>query len=367
MLPVASPELELVLAQVICRSPGALSRLRAVDPQLVYEAAETQGVTSLLHQALCTVPDASPTLMTALQHRMLSLAVVDVISEQALTEILETLHRSGIGVLLMKGAHLAYCHYPGPHLRPRLDSDLLVDPAAKDRAIEVLLNNGYEVKAEQQDGDLLMHQRVFVRRLGTTPTVVDLHWRALNPRVFANSFQYQDLAQSSVAVPALGPFARGLSPVHALALACVHRLAHHAGEDLLIWLYDIHLLASSIEPSQWEQFVSTADRYGLGAFCRDSLQVAIRTFGTPVPAGLLDDRRLNAAPHDGRSAYLKPQSRFAAIVGDVRAVAGWRNRLRLLHQYVFPSPAYMRAVYANGRRLPLPLLYLIRAVRGLMK
>jgi hypothetical protein len=82
---------------------------------------------------------------------------------------------------------------------------------------------------------------------------------------------------------------------------------------------------------------------------------------------VLEDRRLNVTLRDGRTVYLKPQSRFAAIVADLRAMAGWRDRLRLLHQYAFPSSAYMRTVYAKGRRLPLPVLYLIRAVRGITK
>lgn len=29
----------------------------------------------------------------------------------------------------------------------------------------------------------------------------------------------------------------------ALQIACLHRGAHHRNSDLLIWLYDIHLLA----------------------------------------------------------------------------------------------------------------------------
>ena len=43
----------------------------------------------------------------------------------------------------MKGAQLAYSHYPQPWLRPRLDTDLLVSPATATAPIDVLRALGY--------------------------------------------------------------------------------------------------------------------------------------------------------------------------------------------------------------------------------
>ena len=52
---------------------------------------------------------------------------------------------------------------------------------------------------------------------------------------------------------------RGLSPVHALLVACIHRVAHHRGTERLIWLLDIHLLASRLEEREWTALVSRKD------------------------------------------------------------------------------------------------------------
>jgi hypothetical protein len=43
------------------------------------------------------------------------------------------LHRAGVTTLVLKGAALAYTHYPAAYLRPRGDTDLLVKPT--DRAM----------------------------------------------------------------------------------------------------------------------------------------------------------------------------------------------------------------------------------------
>lgn len=80
--------------------------------------------------------------------------------------------------------------------------------------------------------------------------VFDLHWKIANPQLFADLLSYDDLHTEAVAVPALGEHARAVDGIPALVLACVHRMAHHNDSIDLLWLYDIHLLATGMDERQ---------------------------------------------------------------------------------------------------------------------
>ncbi len=64
------------------------------------------------------------------------------------------------------------------------------------------------------------------------------------------------------------PAPRDLPPPHALLMACVHRVAHHFDPPTLIWLYDIHLLASSMSEDDATRFVALAVDGGLDGHLR---------------------------------------------------------------------------------------------------
>jgi hypothetical protein len=212
-----------------------------------------------------------------------------------------------------------------------------------------------------------MYQRCFVRRRQQRSDTVDLHWRALNPHVFADVLGYRELEEHAASIPALGRGARGLSHAHALVLACVHRVAHHAMSPRLIWIHDIHLLATHMRAADWQLFLATADREGVGPLCRNGLEEAVATFGTTLPRGLLADHRLPANGDDPRAAYLNERRHAAIVFADFKAIGNWSARARLASQYLFPGARYMRTVYAPGTRLPLAALYAIRLWRGLRR
>jgi len=298
-------------------------------------------------------------------------AAVDLVREAELRLVLETLSAASVAPLLMKGAQLAYTHYARPDLRPRLDTDLLIAEDDRMRAVEVLEAHGYE-PAPQVTGELVISQTCLVkRREGAILHAVDVHWRLANPRVFAEALTYGELAQSAVPVPRLSPVARGLSDVHALLLACVHRVAHHFDAVHLIWLQDIHLLASTLSATQWREFAGLAADRGLASVTRRSLTRAQQLLGTRVPAevdGILRARADRADEPTSAYVELTPRSRneMQVFLSDFHALP-WRLRVRLIRQHVFPPAQYMRGVYAPESRVPLYLLYARRAFRGARK
>jgi hypothetical protein len=236
----------------------------------------------------------------------------------------------------------------------------------------VLLGLGYE-HTGHMDAALVMGQACFVKRRNEIVIhMVDVHWRLANPRVFAGVLSYEELSASARPVARLGAQARGLSDAHALLLACVHRVAHHFDSDRLIWLYDIRLLANALDASSWTEFVRLAIDRGVASICLRGLEKTMEWFEIAVPSAVLSDLEDRARQHDEVSAsYLRPGSRARQEVHvfatDLRALSTWADRWRLVREHVFPSPTYMRDVYAPSSRAPLSILYARRALRGARK
>jgi hypothetical protein len=269
----------------------------------------------------------------------------------------------------MKGEALAYTHYKRPDLRPRLDTDLLVASEARGAAERVLLQFGYE-RVGQSSGSLLTYQAAFRKRLaGTTSHVVDLHWRIANPHRFADVLSYEEALDRAVLVPSLAPSARALAPADALLLACVHRVAHHFNDDRLIWLYDIHLLATKFDESAWSTFLAIASARGVSTVAQQSLVQAANRFHTRLPPALrsLGPIAGNAKEIATATFLTHDRRQVTTFLDDLRALSRWSDRGRLVHQHLFPPRAYMRDVYAPASGAPLGVLYVRRALRGARK
>jgi hypothetical protein len=166
-----------------------------------------------------------------------------------------------------------------------------------------------------------------------------------------------------------------LGPVHALLIACMHRVAHvtaswgvdetrHYG-DRLIWLYDIHLLASGMSLQELTEFVRLAVERRIKTICSDGLSHSQRCFGTPLPVEVL--AALSAAgPPEPSARYLDP-GRLRFLMRDIRSLTNVYDRLRLVKEHLFPPAEYMLKKYSVSRRAWLSVLYLRRAVQGIWR
>lgn len=329
------------------------------------EAAEQHGVAALLASAPA-VPQWPASLQLALRSARRGQALIEAVRRRALLRLLEAFRQADVRCLLIKGAHIAYTHYAQPWLRPRFDTDLLVAPADRERAGAALQTVGY-VPSNHVSGTVVAHQRQYQRRdqFGLTDTI-DLHWKITNPHLFADVLTFDELTAAAQAIPRLGELARAPSNVHALLLACVHRVAHHQNSDLLIWLYDIHMLAGAMTPDERAGFLELAHAKRLRAICASGLDRAASRFGTPHPAGWLDRLQTGEGEVEPTAAFLHGDvRRIDILVSDLRMVGGWTRKMRLLREHLFPPAAYVRARY--GPHTPLVFAYLDRVVTGVGK
>lgn len=287
-----------------------------------------------------------------------------------IARVLAALDADGVRPLVLKGGALAHSHYPEPALRPRSDTDLLVPPEQRAQAGRTLERLGYAC-APGASGEMVFSQSLWSRKDdGGIVHFIDLHWRLNNAHVLARALAYPELAARSVVLPALGPAARALAPVDALLVACLHRAGHafetvpvagatRRASDRLLWLFDIHLLAARMPEAQFDAFAALASARRVRTVCRDALERARACFGTVVsPAAW---QALCADGPAEPSADLLRAGSARRLAGELRAIDGWRDRLRWLGEMAFPDAGYMRWKYRDAGLSWLPLLYLRRA------
>jgi hypothetical protein len=354
---------------------AAILRRPALSPPIldldVCEPLHEQGVGPLVYRALCerqrldTQPAGVRDLLTRLYREE---AILEPFRREEVARVLEALAAAGVKALVFKGTALAYTCYPDPALRPRLDTDLLIRREDVDRASRVFERLGC-TRTLRPAGELVTHQFTYVSAQHGLEIAFDVHWKLADPQAFADLFSFEELEREARPVPALARAAMTLGDEHALLVACMHRVAHHYDHDILIFLYDIDLLARRLDRSAWDRVSAMATAKRIRQVTLRGLDLASTLLGTPVPsevrAALGGTGSPAGSPGDEpSSAYLASGLRRVDILrSDLRRL-GWRGRLKLLREHLLPAPTYVLRSYGRTRRETLPFLYLIRIVRG---
>lgn len=334
------------------------------------EAAHEQGMLPLVATHLEETDAAASwpsTLRAALARDLRRAIVVEEVQRAALVGVLDALAAERVGALLFKGTPLAYTHYPQPWLRPRMDTDLLVDERDVATVQRLLEARGY-TRSPLVDGSLVMRQGEYVRADPSGVShAIDVHWRLGNPRILADLLSFDEMWARAGRVASLGEAARTPCAEHALVVASVHRVAHHGSRPRLIWLYDLHLLAGTMVAEELAKSAQRALRARVARILAHELAAARAAFGTrlAIDPGDLDAIFAGADPNEPSVRYLHPtQRRARRLLIDLRLMSSWRDRARLIGQHLFPSPAYMRVTYGRSGRAILPVLYAHRILTG---
>ena len=288
-------------------------------------------------------------------------ALLDEFAVRELQAALAALEAGGIEPIVFKGAALAHTHYPESWLRPRLDADLLIAPGQRWRASEILIALGYQ-RPPMISGELVSYQMMFVREHSIgVEQVLDVHWKISDRQAVADALTYDELRARSARITVRGSGMRVPSPIDALLIACIHRAAHHQDADDLIWVHDIHLIASRLTAEEWTRFVDLATDRQLSQVCARGLQLAADRFHTQIPDALRD--RLSGK-REASAIFLRRDLRGVdRLAADLRA-AGPRRAPRLLKEHLFPPVSYMRQKYGVRHAALMPAVYAYRIIAG---
>lgn len=302
----------------------------------------------------------------ALRGRAMRAAALEPLLLDGVRLALTALHDRGVKPLILKGGALAYTIYPEPELRPRMDTDLLVAEDDFAAVRDAFLAAGFDETTTSGD-TLGVRQRMFHRfDPSGFLSSFDVHLDITNNATTASALRYDELLARATPLPAISEFALGLSTIDALLYACIHRVVHHHATDRLIWLYDVRLLRDRLSEDEVRELWQRAAERRVVAICRDTLAAAQQWFG-----GAGDDAEtyLNRIDHDEPSrAFLdRDRTRAAQLAGDLAALPGFRARLTRMRQLAFPPRSYMADAFGEHGRAMLPLLYLWRGVRGVLR
>ncbi len=361
-----------VVAAVLRGDMSSLALLQSDAGSTAFlEMAARHDVEPLVRRALkechgwSLVPVA---VQVALDARARREAVFEGLRCRETKRVLASLREAGVTALILKGGALAHTHYPAAYLRPRGDTDLLVGLDDRAKARDALGTLGYR-RERSLLRDSVHTQWMFRRYEGHAPHTIDLHWAVSNRPLFARVLSFEELRRDARPVAPLEAGALAPAPLHALILACVHRVAHHDDAPNLIWLYDIKLLAEGLSPQEWDAFWQLAVEKRIVALCREGLALTARQFGfaeetarASVPPGAADSADEPSAAYLGGAG-----ARWRSLLLDVRGAAGAGAKLRLLAGLAFPHPAYMRSAYGATGPATLTAAYLRRAAGGLWR
>ncbi len=311
------------------------------DWRALLEIAVQNGVVTLCHHQMTdiTIKEQCPDWFCAdLKKYTHQLAVSELIQSHELEQVLTEFAQAEIFPILMKGAPLSYTLYPKPYLRERCDTDMLFsDRKQANAARDLLLKRGYQ-QPNAVSGDFVSHQFACYRTTGTGIVhSLDMHWHLNNDHFFASAFSFDEFVQQTIPIPGLGENARTLEPVHALLLACMHRVGHlkDGTGERLVWLYDIHLLAGQFSEKQWKVFEElTLDRK-LESVCLDSMEASRKAFKTRIPENILHVLRAGS----NKSSYAPPKSQtnLAGPVIDLGLTSRMAGNHSTMHSAVLPS------------------------------
>jgi hypothetical protein len=331
------------------------------------------GVSGLLDEKLKHLETWPNDLRDAIHGRALKDTARELFHQQVLIRLHAELVDIGVRPLILKGTALAYALYPDQRLRTRSDTDILILETDRSKAHRVLRRLGFE-PVKGVSGEFISYEKNYTFRAAAMGELnVDLHWRISNSELLSRLFSYEELLDHAIYVPKLCPHALGLGPVHAMLIACMHRVTHkqnpyyvngiaYYGADRLIWLYDIHLLAMSFSSDQWRELLTFAKDKGLCATCLDGLQAAKVRFHTGCPDFVC-------------SGLAKPgvKERPTTYLNATKLRQEWMNfcaleastkQLKFLRELFFPPVDYMRMKYPEPRWGWMPILYARRAIDG---
>src|SRR5438552_4169732 len=199
------------------------------------DAAQEHDVGPLVYHALRPGPnwDRQPApVRDRLTQLVSEAALLDRLRVDTDRSVIATLSAARLAPLIIKGAALAHRIYPASLLRPRVDTDLLIQENEQADAAAALTRMGF-TRVPRPTGDHVTHQFTYVGAVHSIRVEYDIHWKIADPQVFADLLSYDELASEAVPLPQLGPSARTIADVYALLVACTHRVAHHYDTDSL--------------------------------------------------------------------------------------------------------------------------------------
>jgi len=297
-----------------------------------------------------------------LQSAYYAAAAINTVQRRETEAILRVLESVGIETVLMKGTPLAYTVYAQPACRLKGDLDIWLQPAQLSAAIQALRPLGYAPRDKSNRPAAFIsltggEQQLIGREPGTG--LVELQWPALRGEWVrrATAVDHDAIWARRVAVPIEGRSTWAMAPEDLLIHLSLHLAINHGfGAPALRNLLDVHLVTVRLSPD-WDTITERARAWRLATMLWTTLSLAVRLWGTPVPASVLAAlqpvpirRSAIASLHLAEAVLARrpltySYRRFAV---QMLLIDRPRDAWRLVWRALFPEADWLQARYGAG-------------------
>ena len=322
-----------------------------------------KGMLPLLHHSLMAAGvdierQVSTYLKTARLTEEVRLEAYDQICQQILTAI----SNRGISPIVMKGADLAYTIYDEPVLRHTDGLDFVVADEEIQAALDVLGTLGCGPPSTSRSA----RARTMDCR-HRSGLVITLHTEIFDVPFAVSSEEMRSRCRvASVA----GVRTRILSSADNLLYVCMN-VFYGRTRASIRWAVDAWFLVSRCRDLDWEVLVASAGKSQIALPVFLTLRYLKEHLGAPIPQTVLSRLALLATQvgSTAREMAFSAVRRNGAIgVTDLLRTAGsWQNRARILKWMLVPTPSYMRWARRLDSGWELPLHYLKRPFRYIVR
>jgi len=326
-----------------------------------------QGIFSLFFEGLKknTQISLSQSVYLKLNSLVQVLKFVDDTRFQEYLQVHNLLNKKGVKFLILKGVALTFLEYPGEHMRPCADEDILIRMEDLDVTNEIFLELGF-TKIPSPARKMSRFQITYSKIVyGKVECLIDLHWKLSNNNQYVESrnplkgISFLELWESSRNLDRLN--GKTLSKKFAFVHACLHLYGHHKYEIKMIWVYDIHLLISNHSNTFLTDCYNLAERLDILLECSFGLYYSSIYFSTVISSQWVEQIKKN------KNIFFKSQIWMSEFSSDLRSLNDIVSKILFVGEHLFPTSEYMKRKYNFSFKIFLPWFYMIRMFSGFFK
>ena len=298
------------------------------------------GITELSYKQF----ENKPKLHNALEALSKESIAVEMSRSVEIEKLLKNLHALSIDFLVFKGTALAYFLYRNAWQRPRSDTDILINKNDLDKILELFYELGYE-QSISISGKFVSYQTTVTKQVSTQFVHrVDIHWKINNRQILANCYSLDELLERSKNCTLLNQEMFIPNNIDSLILACIHRIGHHADNERIIWLYDIHLLAESLSHEKWAMLIAKVRKKNVSQIVFDGISTSNALLDTKIDKSIYQALKKSLNTNEASAIFLdREQGHFKLFFNDLMFLPKWSQRLMLIKEHLVPDKEYLAA------------------------
>jgi len=354
---------ELIRCKDLVSTNQCLSTLLFDD---IAEQAIKHGVAALIYQQWLNFTEMPDTDLSLWANVDKQLNIIHRFLAPETERVFSALQTNNIGFVVLKGFALSEQVYQQPHVRPRTDIDIIIDPISSDLLIAVFNDLGFNNPRGWQPKTII-DQYSFTKTIAKGIKLnFDVHLKISNDKALQDLITYEELT-AAVSLKFKNS-TQLIDKPHALIHAVIHLLHHRINGDLikLIWFYDIWLLVENLTEEECVVLTNLITDKGLSALFVEVLTVTNSYFSAEKIQLLITSlEKVEANPLF--NYLLAEPSLLAMMWHNFTTNKGARAKIDYIRETAFPPKQELYLKYGADSQWPLFLLYIRRIITGAFK